>query len=415
MIKELVGRGTLDQLVVYFSGHGCLIGANEFWLLSGAPDDTGEAISFGQCYDVAQQTPIPNIVFVSDACRSTVASLRAQNLTGGQIFPNSNGTGDVEVKVDKFFASRIGQSAFEVPIGDNAAEYQALYTSVFLDAFVHPDADMVVPFRDLQIIPNRKLENYLRREVPKRAEAISLKLRQRPQTDVVSGDDKYIGRLATVSQVAPAGEPEPTEAEAASATLANLGPQLGSFQPRYTSASVPDTQRLAGELGIYAARDTILAAPTHQEVRVSTGFVVVGTAVENVFTDLSTVAEVVSHGDQTIVRVDPSMRAATVALQFSDGSGTVVACLRDFVGNIVVDQGLVSSVSYDFGGDQPDDYIRKLRATVAAVAQLGGFEFREKARSAESRLESSAIPSGWANSPTRRSVSTPPTPTTKPR
>ena len=141
-----------------------------------------------------------------------------------------------------------------------------------------------------------------------------------------------------------------------------------------------------------------------------------GTAVENVFTDLSTVAEVVSHGDQTIVRVDPSMRAATVALQFSDGSGTVVACLRDFVGNIVVDQGLVSSVSYDFGGDQPDDYIRKLRATVAAAGSAGrDFEFREKARSAESRLESSAIPSGWASSPTRRSVFTPPTPTTKPR
>jgi Caspase domain len=57
-VKEFVGRATLDQLVVYFAGHGCLINRSERWLLSDAPDDPDAAISFAESYDFAQQAQI---------------------------------------------------------------------------------------------------------------------------------------------------------------------------------------------------------------------------------------------------------------------------------------------------------------------------------------------------------------------
>ncbi len=43
-VSEFVNRGTLDQLVIYFAGHGFLNpGRGEVWLLSDAPENAGEA------------------------------------------------------------------------------------------------------------------------------------------------------------------------------------------------------------------------------------------------------------------------------------------------------------------------------------------------------------------------------------
>jgi len=39
-IKTYVDLGTLEQLVIYFAGHGYLNGTAETWLLSGAPGNT---------------------------------------------------------------------------------------------------------------------------------------------------------------------------------------------------------------------------------------------------------------------------------------------------------------------------------------------------------------------------------------
>ena len=52
-VTDLVNRGTLTQLVIYFSGHGVAFGTSEFWLLTGAPDDLGEAVSVVECVDQA--------------------------------------------------------------------------------------------------------------------------------------------------------------------------------------------------------------------------------------------------------------------------------------------------------------------------------------------------------------------------
>jgi len=41
-----------------------------------------------------------------------------------------------------------------------------------------------------------------------------------------------------------------------------------------------------------------------------------------------------------------AVKAGSVALRFDDGSGTVIAALKDFIANVVVDDGRVVNVSY---------------------------------------------------------------------
>src|SRR5688572_19481447 len=44
-IQRFVKDGTIEQLLVYFAGHGANKSYNEYWLLSGAPDNANEAIN----------------------------------------------------------------------------------------------------------------------------------------------------------------------------------------------------------------------------------------------------------------------------------------------------------------------------------------------------------------------------------
>jgi hypothetical protein len=376
-VKELVNRPTLKQLVVYFSGHGCLISGSERWLLSDAPDDPDAAINFDPCFDLAQQFPIPNIVFISDACRSRPDSLGMGQLGGNAIFPSPQGVlGPVAPKIDKFFAARPGQAASEVPIDESVSQYEGIYTSVFLEAFTKPDENMVLDLESgLKVVPNRRLEDFLFREVRKRADERNIPFRQWPQTDVVSSDSTYIGRLAAGSQTGEARAPEPNVSDVFSAALVEVDPSLSSLRSDFSQDSI---HVIAAESGFTQARDAILFAPDSSAsgLTLTTGFTVTGAAVESVVAGTGMQTEILVSGDQTIVHVEFQGPATTVVIRFQDGAGTVVAGLRNFVGNIVVEGGLVSNVNYDGEGQPPADFIRQLRATVAAAAQLGVFRIQ---------------------------------------
>ena len=65
---------------------------NEYWLLSGAPDDPQEAVKVASSVALARYCGIPHVVLVSDACRTAAESIQAQNVEGSSIFPNRNGS-----------------------------------------------------------------------------------------------------------------------------------------------------------------------------------------------------------------------------------------------------------------------------------------------------------------------------------
>jgi Caspase domain len=194
-ISEFVRRGTLDQLVVYFSGHGFLSSpSTEFWLLSNAPDNPNEAVSLIESAIRAKTCGIPNVVFISDACRSRADSIRALGVRGSLIFPTVNIT-QPRTDVDKFLATLAGDPALEMLVDNSSAEFEGIYTSCFLDAYRNPDQVMIKHLSPaLAVVPNRNVNPCVEREVRRRVEAKSKTLRQNqtpkstPQITYISGE-----------------------------------------------------------------------------------------------------------------------------------------------------------------------------------------------------------------------------------
>jgi hypothetical protein len=111
-VKAVVDKGTVDQLLVYFSGHGVNIRYGEYWLLTDAPLDSQAAVNVDGSVTLARQAGIPHVVMVSDACRTAADGTQAQGVTG-EIFPNKPIIGP-ERAVDLFFATMLGAPALEL-------------------------------------------------------------------------------------------------------------------------------------------------------------------------------------------------------------------------------------------------------------------------------------------------------------
>lgn len=375
-VSELVKRGTIQQLVVYFSGHGYISGYSEYWLLSGAPENPNEAISHLECVELARLSGIPNVVFISDACRSRSDSLGVERVRGGVIFPSLPSAGP-PADVDVFLATLLGTAAYEVK--DSVAIHQGIYTGAFLDAFQFPDDTMVRTLNGVRVVPNNQLKGYLEREVPKRAQAKSIRLNQTPDTRVMSGEKIYIGRAATV------GSPT-SDARAAPSIRDVVGLELSRVGAGHLELSAPvalaELGQFSASSGYVEAKNAILTAraPSHFETR--TGFSISGARVEAAACHQAVKAEVLPprEGDPfSLVRVDlGSAPAASVAVRFTDGSGAVLCALNGYIGSVVVDQTGVSNVSYvpsqrwgDYGGDRTR--LQELHAVVATAARFGVF------------------------------------------
>ena len=341
-IKTLVDPPRLDQLVIYFAGHGFVSGSNtEFWLLSNALEDPNEAVSLTESRDLARQFGIKNVVFISDACRSQAESLRTERVRGQIVFPTPSGGSNVRCDVDKFLATRIGLPAWEVPVATSTANYQGIYTTCFLEAFKRPYGSMVETVNGKSVIPNRRLRDYLEQEVPKMARAVSITLNQLPDAEVCSDD--YIGHVSTTERLAVSGTLAPTLSDVASTAI---GTELGGGRLQ----GPPNTLRtLPAASGFLASADTIVTARgLSNKLAARSGFVVSGvrlasvTARPGIKTDFTNSSE--SSRPSALVEVD-TPHAASVALRFADGSGTVLAALDEFLSNVVVDQGTVASVT----------------------------------------------------------------------
>jgi hypothetical protein len=103
-VSDVLATETCEQLVIYFSGHGTLNDGSELWLLSDAPENPNEAIIVDENVLLARDRGVPNVIFVSDACRSTPQSIKADRVRGTLIFPNVGVNPAHRADVDRFFA-----------------------------------------------------------------------------------------------------------------------------------------------------------------------------------------------------------------------------------------------------------------------------------------------------------------------
>jgi Caspase domain len=109
-IEAFVTPGNCHQLVIYFSGHGFWKNDTELWLLSGAPGDANAAVSWAETAEFAKDCGIPNVVLISDACRSIPNTPQNMKVRGTVVFTNEE-VQRSRAKIDKFMAAATGRPA----------------------------------------------------------------------------------------------------------------------------------------------------------------------------------------------------------------------------------------------------------------------------------------------------------------
>src|SRR5262249_16818963 len=382
-ITAFVNRGTLQQLIVYFSGHGMAFGNFEFWLLTGAPDDVNEAISAVECIDAASRSGIPNVIFICDACRSLPVDFDTSKLHGTVVFPKGSFVPGAQLpEVDRFFSTRPGAPAYELTIAVNS--YTGIFTSTFLDAYKHPQDGMITKVRDKEVITNRALKVFLLKEVASRLTAAAARIVQYPDSKLESPDSTYIGRaLAPVVAAQSVSQRPLTPVDIVNhqLSLTGVGP-LGSLGGLNSNALA----RAAINSGFSAAQQSTLETKHPESFDSETGLGIKGAIVRDVWVASRANPEIVSRGNgqpggPALVRI-PARRPVTVGVLFEDGSGTVIAALPGFIGTLVVEGGRVTGLTYAPSRNSArwseyndaSNRVDKLRALVSTAVKFDGFQ-----------------------------------------
>lgn len=385
-IDRYVSKGTIEQLVVFFAGHGFAAEYVEYWLLSDATRNPNQSISLRESVQRARlYSGIPNVIFISDACRSTPSSLGFTGIHGGVIFPTASSVQPSDV--DQFMATLVGDPSFEVEMTKSTKNYAGIYTTTLLSAFAEAPIDIVSKVGGANVVPNKRLKRFLEREVPRRAQQIKITLNQRPDAQVTSGDEIFIAKAARTTKAALLGaasslrhvaaqkfsavglqgimKTEEIEIKKYPQATQDLGAKTGFTKAQVEmSMQIKQGQKFAGAL------------PATQ----GTGFLVSGQPIKEALLLLDGKMQPFRRLDAQAIAADvPPGRAASALIQFADGSSTVVAALHDFAGHIVVAGNGVINVSYVRRGGRVDPYrLNELHASVATAARFGVFRIERE-------------------------------------
>jgi hypothetical protein len=177
-IQQLVDRSTIDQLIVYFAGHG-FNKEGEYWLLSDSPRDPNAAINVEGSIRLARYCGISHVVFISDACRTAAEGLQALQVQGSLAFPNEPVSGTSK-PVDVLFACARGKPSYEVSDPSKAATeavrtFSALYTEVLLEYLNSKHEDILKRDKEngkeVGLLLLGALADRLKKDVPERLKA----------------------------------------------------------------------------------------------------------------------------------------------------------------------------------------------------------------------------------------------------
>ncbi|MCC7052476.1 MAG: caspase family protein [Gemmatimonadaceae bacterium] len=419
-----------NLLLVYFSGHGYWQARTDQWLLSGAPVKAREAVNLSAAMELAKYSGIPNVVFISDACRSIPVSRGASLVDGSPIFPNYDDITTAS-KIDYFKATSEATSAWEGLV-DGAP--QSVLTTALMRAFESPFPDMIRLVTDgdrtITVVPNRRLERFLQEEVDGLLAKIDPMLVQQLEINVPSGDDVYIAKVKdtpadVVAPTAPA--PDPTSAPRPGSAPSERGPMpappppVPQAPPRedgFAGAEPPaarpvDPGRRAADVvaqalaskafigadaaealtvhdaGTEAAIQERMPSDNLTSFETGTGFGVTGTTITRVLASrrLGAASPAIPRGGSEYVHVQVNTQGPTsVAIQFADGRSTVLPAFPGYLGHIAYGPEGISTVSYVPSERDPrhDDYLAtrkeldRLRAMVALAVDRNTFRLGSK-------------------------------------
>lgn len=392
-IRKIVDIGTVDQLLVYFAGHGVNNNYGEYWLLSDAPGDSQAAVNVEGTVRLARHCGIPHVVLVSDACRTAAEGIQAQAVGGSEIFPNTGGTG-IEACVDIFFACTVGRPALEIKDPQvSAGAYRAIYTKVLLAALQGNEKAVLERLQEgaekVGIVRPRPLKKFLRDEVPTRLGALAIAgVHQVPDARITSDEDAWISRfpLASLRRVRNAPIAGRHTRRVHIETIATLTESLVRATLR---SEDPTLEQMPAVLRGRTAGAKVLAnsilqqaatfGPAHYET--GCGFKVRGNTIRAAYPARRARAELLGDPPELVRMHDVDPPGASVLLVFGDGTGAVLPAIPQFLAALTFEEGELAAVSYE-----PSDItwrwkeysaraeeLRILRATVAASARQGVF------------------------------------------
>jgi hypothetical protein len=394
------------QLVVYFSGHGYWHARTDIWLLSKAPVRTEEGINLDGAIDLARYSGIPNVVFISDACRSIPDARTGALMKGIDAFPN---LADVETasKIDVFKATSDAQQAYEGMIDGKPS---SVLSHALLSAFVEPTPVMVREIVEngttVRVVPNRRLESFLQEKVGAALASINPGLMQKIEANVPSSDDVYLARVRTPGPGGPSAPMEPPGTAGPPPPAPTPSPSPPPSVERVAARGVRralsergserngtslalDLQGPEAQLEISSRLPVV--AVDHFESQC--GFTVQGAslaAARCTSRGGPASVEILSHGDGAhdpgILRVWSQGPGESVLVRFADGRGVVLAALSGYIGHVACSERGVTNVSYVPSANhwrwhayaQKREHVDHLRALVAVAADQNVFRVQSE-------------------------------------
>lgn len=402
-IEEIVELTTVEQLIVYFAGHGVNIGYGERWLLSRAPEDTQAAVNVEGSVVLARHCGISHVVLISDACRTAAEGIQAQLVTGSEVFPNT-GSGGLEHPVDLFFACTLGAPALEMKDpAVSAGRYQAIFTDALVEA-LEGNHELVVERdttngRTIGLIRPSPLKPHLQADVLRRLTSANVKpsITQTPDARITSDGNAWLSQVQLRRRVRARGRLRRGGAPSQNLPMSPPGTLLSLSQTMLRSAlSGGQHVDYAGDLdsegspvaGIdlltrSLAQDKTSFGPEHFET--GCGFKVRGARITGAFSPAAQTELLGNSGE--LLRVSELMPpAANVVISFDNETGVILPAIPEFLVALTFSEGELTSVAYE-----PSDRswrwsefrtklgeIRALRALISSSARLGVFRLESE-------------------------------------
>lgn len=403
-IKEIIDGPGVEQLLVYFAGHGVNISRSEHWLLSEAPVKASAAVNVYGSVELARYCGIQHVIIISDACRVAPEGIQAQNVRGVDIFPN-DGAGDKAKPVDQFFACYLGKTAAEIKDPTMAAaNYSALYTNALLCALKGECPEVLepadVPGDNAYYVKPLKLENFLETEVPRRVKQMKLefKVNQNPDA-IITSHAGWLARIIKAGEFAVPPQPVRGDALGPFALTGNLSSQgnLRGVGHTLLQSVVGDnrsaldlqlqevsTRGVAGAQHLVGTAERIQAPFGPDSFETQCGIKIRGTRIVDFFVPRADAVLRGGEGNILSIKLQENL-AQSVLLRFEGGVGTVIPAIPGFIAALTYDDGELVDVAYEpsIGDWRWDMYqgraadLRALRAVAAAASQHGRFELDE--------------------------------------
>ncbi len=395
----------IEQLLIYFAGHGLNINYGEFWLLSRGLERAMESVDVARSVVLARYSSIPHVIFVSDACRTAAAGVQQQFITGSPIFPTAV-SGGAEKAVDQFFACTLGNPALEVQAQDaaTAGTFIALYTEALLAVFSGDEPKIIEVANDGEVpegvIRPWPLKHVLRERVSSLLIERGLHTRafQTPDARISSDPQSaWIARLALPPPLGPVSRnsdlwklnvrgtrsfgragldhqltPTPSLPNWVDATLDKL---LGGRSFPDHSIVPPQGKEVIKQAQLRSEEFAPLHFETHCGIKLRGG-----KAVEAICPSMR--MKWVVEGEILRAYPQPTQVWNRVLLIFSDGSGVMVPLLPEFIAELSFDNGQWVGLAYEASENSPFHESnlasrverRYLREFVAAAAERGVFQ-----------------------------------------